>query len=202
VNAESGRRAAAEAEPARVRLFVALELPRRVRTALASWRLDALRGVSRLRSLADEQLHVTLCFLGWQDAGEVEGIAAACGLLSDCDPPALVLGQPLWLPARRPRALAVRLDDSLARLGAIQATLSAQLRDGGWYEPEARAFLPHVTVARAGRQGRVSARPLASPPPLSFTGSWVTLFRSRLSPQGARYEPLTRVRLGAPVSRA
>lgn len=182
----------------RARLFVALELPPRVRSALASWRLDALQGIRGLRPLAENHLHVTLCFLGWTATDEIDDLAAACARASGCAPPPLVLGHPLWLPHRRPRLLAVALDDPQARLSVVQSALSAQLQAGGWYEPEARAHLPHVTVARAGRQARVSAKPVSSPPPLKFTGSWVTLFRSRLSPQGASYEPLARVRLGDP----
>jgi 2'-5' RNA ligase len=180
----------------RVRLFVALELPPRVRDALARWGAQALRVTGGLRPLAEDHLHVTLCFLGWQAASEVGPLAAACAQVAACAPPPLRLGQPLWLPPRRPRVLAVRLEDSQGGLQAVQAVLSEHLQAGGWYQPEARAYLPHVTVARTGRHGRVSATPLPNPPALSFTGSQVTLFRSVLRPQGVRYEALAGVRLG------
>jgi 2'-5' RNA ligase len=101
----------------------------------------------------------------------------------------------VWLPARRPRVLAVRLEDAGGRLTALQGALSERLHAGGWYEPEQRPYLPHVTVARVGGRARVKPAPLPGPPPLSFTPEWVTLFRSHLSPKGARYEALSRAAL-------
>ena len=69
------------------------------------------------------------------------------------------------------------------------------LERGGWYQPEARPFLAHVTVARVAKGGRVSREPLAAPGQLRFSASTVTLFRSRLSAAGARYEALARFEL-------
>jgi RNA 2',3'-cyclic 3'-phosphodiesterase len=123
-------------------------------------------------------------------------VGRVCSQLSPGDPAPLSLGQGLWLPPRRPRVLAVRLNEGtghgggVRRLSAIQAELSELLADGGWYEPERRTYLPHVTVARAGRRDRVAASPLPDPPTLSFTAPRLTLFRSRLSRGGASYEAL------------
>jgi 2'-5' RNA ligase len=96
--------------------------------------------------------------------------------------------------------LAVRLDDASGALAQAQAALSEALAAGGWYAPEKRPFLAHVTVAR-GAGARVSevarrgGRGLRPPPSLAFEGSRITLFRSRLSAAGARYEPLGEVLL-------
>jgi len=178
----------------RVRLFVALDLPPAARTALDRWRSHALRDVDGLRLVAPEALHATLCFLGWRSAGEAEPIGAACAeALGDRAPPALAFTEPLWLPRRRPWVVAVGLTDRSAALEGIQAAVSAAMSDGGWYEPEARPFLPHITVARvAGRArlGRVELPPLRSE---VFDGAAVTLYRSRLERTGARYEPLRTV---------
>src|SRR5581483_12164038 len=65
------------ATPERVRLFVALELPSRVRSALAEWRSTAVRSRDDLRLVAPASLHVTLAFLGSRPAGELDAIAAA-----------------------------------------------------------------------------------------------------------------------------
>src|SRR5947209_8563612 len=61
----------------RIRLFVALELPELVRDALVGWRDQALGRARDLRALDVGSLHVTLCFLGWQDSDEINAIAAA-----------------------------------------------------------------------------------------------------------------------------
>lgn len=179
----------------RARLFVALELPGNVREELGRWLLGAMSGVRGMRPIGPDHLHVTLCFLGWQPLDALEAVAQATGRLSPGDPPELSLGAVLWLPPRRPRVLAVGLDDAGGRLTEIQAELSALLEAGGWYEPERRPYLPHITVGRAGRRERVAVSELPAPRPLPFVGERVTLFRSRLARSGARYEPLSSVSL-------
>jgi 2'-5' RNA ligase len=182
----------------RARLFVALELPEDVRSVLADWRTRVLHGHSGLRPVATEALHVTLCFLGWRAVSEVEAIAAAvCGSVGPHPPVELMLGEPAWLPARRPRVLAVSLEDRDRALPTVQSELAGSLQRGGWYVPESRPFFAHVTVARVGKGGRVPREPLDPPAPLELEASKVTLFRSRLSAAGARYQPLASVELGS-----
>jgi 2'-5' RNA ligase len=179
----------------RARLFVALELPRGVRDRLALWRDGVVAEVPGLRAVAAESLHVTLCFLGSVELASVDAVAAACGVARGMPAASLSVRRGIWLPPRRPGVLAVELFDAGGRLGAVQAALSEALAGGGWYTPEKRAFLAHVTVARVGRGARVrrgSELPGLSGE-LSFSGSTVTLFRSRLSSAGARYEGLASV---------
>jgi len=142
-------------------------------------------------------------------------VFAACrGVAAEASAPAIVLGDAVWLPPRRPRVLAVALDDPASGLAGLQSALSASLQEGGWYVPERRPYMGHVTVARVrgGERAQVgegapAAAPTAlrappaptalrAPPALSFTASEVILFRSLLSPAGARYEALARVGLG------
>ena len=179
----------------RARLFVALELPGEVRDRLALWRDEVVAGVPGLRPVAVESLHVTLCFLGAVEVASVDAVAAACGVVREMPSASLRVGRGIWLPPRRPGVLAVELLDEGGQLGAVQAALSEALAEGGWYEPEKRPFLAHVTVARVGKGVRVR-RGLQLPSltgDLSFSGSTVTLFRSRLSRAGARYEGLASV---------
>jgi 2'-5' RNA ligase len=192
-----GSRAETSSSDERVRLFVALALPEPVRDELVRWRGEALRDVRGLRLLAPEALHVTLCFLGWRWEGEVSGIAEACESVANIPAMPLALGESLWLPARRPRVLAVEVGDPTGELGRVHAKLSAALSGGGWYRPEARPFLAHVTVARARGDARVKRTELVAPESPSFDGSLITLYRSRLGGGGARYEPLRRVELGS-----
>jgi 2'-5' RNA ligase len=183
--------------PERARLFVALDLPVMAREAIERWRPEATQEVRRLRVVGADALHATLCFLGWRSAGEIEQIGAACAAaLGDLPMPQLSLGSAVWLPPRRPRVLAVRLEDPSGGLARVQGSLSAALSAGGWYAPEARPFLAHVTVARVPRGARVRAVSLARLPPLEFEGAGVTLYRSRLGQAGARYEPLRTVEPG------
>ena len=139
----------------RARLFVALELPGEVRDRLALWRDEVVAGVPGLRPVAVESLHVTLCFLGSVDVASVDAVAAACGVVGGMPAASLSVRRGIWLPPRRPGVLAVELFDDGGRLGAVQAALSEALAAGGWYKPEKRPFLAHVTVARVGRGVRV-----------------------------------------------
>jgi len=174
----------------RLRLFVALELPDAAREELLRWRAGAS---DRLRLLAPDALHATLCFLGWQESDELDAIAAACEVVAGLPAVALSLGRGIWLPSRVPRVLAVELRGPLED---VQSALSDALTSGGWYRPEQRPYLAHITVARVPKGVRIRQPELPEPRPLRFTGSHITLFRSRLSPAGARYEPLHRVKLG------
>lgn len=180
------------------RLFVALDLPGPVVEALLAWRAPLLRERKELRAVAPEALHVTLCFLG---ARQEEAIAPLAALVEACATsvggvPGLAFGEPLWLPRRRPRVLAVALDDRHGQLGALQERLVERLAAGGWHDPELREYLPHVTVARVrGRAAPSRAGVMARPPELVFDGAALTLYRSHLHPDGARYEPLSVNRL-------
>ncbi len=173
----------------RLRLFLALELPADAREELLRWRAPLARD---LRPVTPDALHATLCFLGWRGADEVDAIAAACHRIAVHPAPHLTLGGGVWLPSHSPRVLAVELHGPLAD---VQASLSEALADGGWYRPEKRPYLAHVTVARVPKGARVRRSELPPPAPLRFTGSAITLFRSRLGPAGARYEPLHTVKL-------
>jgi 2'-5' RNA ligase len=178
---------------------VALELPEAVVCALDGWAQAAVASREELRRVPAASLHVTLCFLGHRPAAEVDAIGAA--VASVAAPVAdLRLAAPAWLPPRRPRVLAADLDDPGGASVALQAALSADLAALGVYTPERRPFRPHVTVARVRQGRRARAGPLGPLPGAGapFAAAALTLFRSRLSPRGASYEPLVRLALQRP----
>jgi RNA 2',3'-cyclic 3'-phosphodiesterase len=179
----------------RARLFVALELPAEVRRALAAWTRERTAGMERLRPVALESLHVTLCFLGSRPMAEIEQIATACRAVAALPAPELVLGDALWLPPRRPRVLTVELAEQEPRLAAVQSALARALADGGFYEPENRPFLAHATVARVAREARPRRGELPAPERAHFTADRVTLYQSRLGRGPAHYEALSTVEL-------
>ncbi len=180
----------------RVRLFVALELPDDVRQVLVEWRRRVVGNLRGLRLVAPESLHVTLCFLGWRLASETEPIVAACDGVASQPQARLLIADAIWLPPRRPGVLAVRLDDANGTLGDIQQAFAEALESAGFYTPENRPFLPHVTVGRVARGARVRAVALPAPQRIEFDGSTVALFRSRPMAGGSRYEALATVALG------
>lgn len=177
-----------------MRLFIALCPPGSVRDAL----FDLMDGVAEARWQDDEQLHLTLRFVGEVDGRAAEDLADAVGGLRASAPSVKLSGVgafggrgragALWagLAPREPLlALHRKVDQMCVRLG---------------FEPERRAFLPHLTLARLPRNGggREAERWLARHAGLTsepFTFDRAILYRSHLGRAGAAYEPLVETRL-------
>lgn len=176
-----------------MRLFVALDLPGHVRSALAEWAARA--APPEARRLPAEDLHVTLAFLGTRTSDEA---AAAGALLPALARPLeeLRTAGALWLPPRRPRVLSVALESGAA-LASLQAELVAALVSAIGFAPERRRFRPHVTVARVARVTRIDSRAELDPPApaFGFHAPALTLYRSRTSAERAHYERLSGVAL-------
>lgn len=173
----------------KLRLFTAVRVPR----AQLEW-LDAaasaLESVPGARWTPLENRHVTLNFLGWLPSERLPDVVAAADRVAARHAAAHVsLGHLGAFPnARRARVLWAGLVDPLGLLAALAGDLADELRSVG-YEPEERAYTPHLTLARLKAPRSVDGllMPLTDPPP-PFEIDRVTLYRSRLSPRGARYE--------------
>ena len=169
---------------ATARLFVALDLSAEVRAQLVGWGRRCAASVraaaspalgvheswapgarsagrGQLRLLEADTLHVTLCFLGSRPTGEIEALGEALAYACAESPPLgeLALGAPLWLPPRRPRALAVELHDARGSLGESHDDARGSLGEShddargslGELHDDARGSLEelHETVVRA-----------------------------------------------------
>ena len=185
----------------RARLFIALDLPEETRGGIAAWGRRELADPA-LRLVPRESLHITLAFLGYRpekEIGQLSGIVE--GL--DGAAPTIELRDPVAKPSRRrPRLFALPASSPAAV--ELQAELERRLVAKRLYEPEGRPFWPHVTVARVKSEGRRSRRPRrvekepgGLPRELLQSTSCVrvTLYRSEIQPQGARYAPLAQVEL-------
>jgi RNA 2',3'-cyclic 3'-phosphodiesterase len=193
----------------RARLFVALDLPDRVREGLVAWQRGALTDPA-LRPITAEALHVTLCFLAFHPERDIERIAEVVRSVEAQPVEARLKAGPVAVPPKRPRLFAVDAESEGAV--TIQAELSDALVAERFYKPEKRDFWPHVTVARvkpskrsaSDRRGRRRGRPVrveAPPRPLPaellepFGAVRITLYRSRLRPSGAEYVSLAELDL-------
>jgi 2'-5' RNA ligase len=185
----------------RARLFVALDLPDRIRAGIVAWGEEALSDPA-LRPVPIRSLHVTLAFLGHRPEKEIERIAEVVRESAGAAPWVELL-DPLPRPPRgRARLFALPALSPGAEM--LQAGLEQRLVEGGFYEPEKRPFWPHVTVARVRPEARGSRRPaVVSDPPAklpealseAFLGVRLALYRSELKPTGAQYVPLALVEL-------
>ena len=140
---------------------------------------------------------MTLVFLGYLPEKAIGRLATLIGdAAAELHRPVLTPLGVKSLPPRRPRLFALDLADEEGRAVALQARVSDAFEAERLYRPEKRPFWPHLTLARVKR-GEI-AGPLgdpAPPPGESFEAAEVVLYRSHLSPTGARYEPLARAPL-------
>lgn len=194
----------------RARLFVALDLPDRVREGLAQWQREAIPKIQALRPLAPSQLHVTLCFLAYHPERDIERIAALVTGVRQRPVEIRFDAEPVPVPRNRPRLFAVGGDSPTA--SELQQELSDLLEASGFYVPEKRPFWTHVTVARVrsergapggrgrrrrGAPMRITEPPRPLPAPLTepFGAVRVALYRSTLRPTGAEYSSLAELDL-------
>jgi 2'-5' RNA ligase len=170
-------RAATVGGDERLRLFLALELPADVTSALEAWRAQHLR---QLRPA--DTLHVTLAFLGNRPRFDLDGILDA--LRASVVETAPFVLEPVRYRETRSVGMLV-LDDPSGEAARLAGRLQSRLEELGVYRPEGRPWLPHVTVVRFRQRPRVS-------PPVPeidlFAPSGAAAFLSRLHPSGARYE--------------
>jgi len=185
----------------RARLFVALDLPEKLRAGIVAWGNNELRDPA-LRVVAPESLHVTLAFLGYLPEREIVRLGEIVRGLGT-KAPTLRLEDPVAKPSLR-RARLFALPAIAPDAAPLQRELEQKLVAERLYKPETRPFWPHVTVARVKSAGRGSRRPatVEGPPGGLSKGLLepalcvrVTLYRSVLQPQGSRYTPLAQVEL-------
>jgi 2'-5' RNA ligase len=184
-----------------VRMFVALDLPERVREDIATWG-EAELADPALRLVPAESLHITLAFLGDRPLDDVERIAEAMEEAAD-RPVLMELGGPVGRPRRgRPRLVALPVLHG--PVPGLQERLGEILSFERLYEPEKRPFWAHVTVARVRAEGRGSRQPMrVEIPPIPsptkrmgwFDGVRISLYRSELQPSGTHYVPLAQIQL-------
>jgi 2'-5' RNA ligase len=167
------------------RLFVAIRPPQDVRDLL----IDAMDDSPALRWVGEDNLHLTLRFIGEVERPVANDIAAALERLRS---PAFQMringvgkfeqrnGGALWAavePKEPAAALAGKVERALQQAGL---------------EPERRAYHPHITLARWNRRNAEAVEAflrrhanLASDP---FGVDRFILYESRLSRHGAHYD--------------
>jgi 2'-5' RNA ligase len=186
------------------RLFVALRPPLDVREAL----LPAMAGVEGARWQTDNQLHLTLAFLGEVDRHGLD--AATDALATIVAPPlGLQLGQFGTFDTSRPGRTAtlwIGVEDirrparDAGPLSALAQSIRTALRRAN-LPPDPRNFNPAITLARFGASGasRERLRPFLTHTPAPRAQWQATdfhLVESTLGREGAHYTPVASYVLG------
>ncbi len=165
------------------RLFVAVDLPHEVKEALR----PVCRGLPEAHWVAQEQLHLTLRFIGDADDGTFAAIRAALAKVKGTPFDLALEGVGHFPPGKRARVLWVGMEHNETLLKLTQDVALALVTAG--VPPEERPFSPHITLARfreppVGGIGPFEERhrDFALPP---FTVTAFYLYSSVLTPKGA-----------------
>lgn len=170
-----------------MRLFVALRPPETVREQL----LGAMDDDPGIRWQDDDQLHLTLAFLGEVDAGAEQDLVDSLASVSSPPFELQIRGVGHFERKGTPSALWAGLAPS-EPLARLQQRVVAACRRAG-LDPDRKAFRPHVTLARLNRSSPPAGHWLAAHGTLR-SDPWevreFALYESRLLPGGSIYEPL------------
>ena len=182
------------------RTFLALDLEAKTRRKLAASAADLSACGARIRTVAPDNLHVTLNFLGDVDDDQ---LAEICNVAADVAAGVkafdfAIHGISCIPPHGSVRMIWAGVDDPSGRLVELQQGLTAALEELG-FPPDRRGFNPHLTLARVkGSAGELRAAAEAQRD--EYFGSQhadeVVTYVSRLTPGGPIYTPAGRGPLG------
>lgn len=185
-----------------LRCFVAVNLPETIREEVGSFFSALDRKIRGVKWVRQDNLHVTLKFLGNVERPAVAEIASAMEkTLSGHRPFTVTLcGAGVFPPRGRPRIVWVDIAEGGEEMVCVQREVEDALGPLG-FPSEGRPFTPHLTVgrARALRDPGLLTRALASISDRKwgeFVADRVQLMRSELFPTGPRYSILHTVHLG------
>jgi len=172
-----------------MRLFYALSLPESLKADLAAFQLRARKAAASASWPDPRNLHLTLAFLGEQDASRLPALmrvaaSAAAGHARFVLRTSLLGGFPR---ERSARVLWLGLD-AQPSLMALAGDLRRELREAGVAFDE-KPFQAHLTLARF-RTPQEVGRFGEPPAPMAFMVQEVTLFQSVPSAGGVRHVPL------------
>jgi 2'-5' RNA ligase len=146
-------------------------------------------GLSGARWMDPENYHITLCFIGDVDNRTANDVTDELDRLSNSDGFRLRLSHLGCFGGDKPRALYAGVDASPA-LQRLQAAHERVLRRVG-IAPEARRFIPHVSLARLKGTSSVELAEFMHQAghfaPLEFTVGRFVLFSSKASVGGGPY---------------
>jgi RNA 2',3'-cyclic 3'-phosphodiesterase len=185
------------------RMFIAIELPAIIRENLIAHINHLRQAFPEVRASwsREENLHLTLKFLGDIPVKRVEGLSGATGRAARSFPPfELALNGCGAFPLKgQPRVLWIGIEDQSASLARLHRALEDECV-AARFERDTRPFHPHLTIARL--RERAGAHQLATLHKASptaaqlITVSDLSVVRSELRSEGSRHTIVERHRFG------
>lgn len=197
--------------------FVAIVLPDEIRNRCARLLTTLRGGAGHVSWVKPENLHLTMKFLGNTRPSQAERLLASLAHKAmKLSPFEIAFGGLGVFPTlRRPRIIWLGVSEGAGSLEGLAAKVEGAAAKAG-FSRESRRFSPHLTLGRVKITRRRSGKPsvqtvsekrvsedlqilLARSDPGAlgrFTVREMVLVESRLSPEGAVYTSLARVKLG------
>jgi 2'-5' RNA ligase len=186
-----------------VRTFLALDLDDGIRQRLTDAARELSDPAAKIRWVAEQNLHVTLKFLG--DIPD-ERVAEVCSLAAEAashvEPFDFDVKGIVCVPARKGqlRMLWVGVEEPTGRMADLHTELELAMSSVGVAQ-ENRAFKPHVTLARVKfipgvARFREAASAFARTPFGTQHARQLAVYSSELTPRGAIYTSLAKACLG------
>ncbi len=180
-----------------MRTFLALEIPEDVVTYLRTCVDRLAKRTTDVRWVRNEGIHITVKFLGEIEeslAKRMEGLLLPIGGLFG--PIRARLGALDAFPSlKSARVIVVRLKEGGEEMEAVFSEVEERLA-GIDIEREKRGLTPHITL---GRRRIPKPFPNGDPMPVEgreFVVENLVLFQSTLTPGGAIYAPIWKIKLG------
>lgn len=177
-----------------MRLFVAIELPSGIRTAIVEF-IEEFRPIApQVKWVHAENMHITLKFLGETDPAQLSAVQSALtAIRSDTAVTLDFRGLGFFPNERRPRVFWIGTESS-PNLKTLAAGIDQSLHKLG-FPLEDRPFTPHLTLARFNTPGlppklAAAARENTARSFGSLTCREFHLIESKLKSTGAEYTTL------------
>ena len=181
------------------RVFIAIELPPSVRKKLKEHSEHLRESVPDARASwsREENLHLTLKFLGETPVSQIETLSQAAKRAASKAIPfeLIVTGAGVFPPRGQPRVLWIGIEDTSGQLGKLQQALEDECDKEG-FAREPRPFHPHLTIARL-RRPQGSRQLAALHEEMGFEAETVrasalAVVRSELRSEGSRHTVISR----------
>jgi len=193
-----------------LRCFVAIKLPEEVKAGLSRLQAELKSGKqSPIKWVDPYNIHLTLKFLGNVNIDMTTQITGAIGEAARGVSPfhLEIKGLGVFPNPRRVQVIWVGMSGEVDKLLQLQKGIESALARLG-FAPEARAFTPHLTLARVRERASPDERQklgelIASTKfetEYTFPVEAVSLMRSQLTREGAIYSQISSVELGKPLS--
>lgn len=171
-------------------LFVSLNLPAEIKKKVKELVVRLVKLNLPVRWLAEENLHLTLFFLGYQDDPSVKKIEQSLKQTSGHHQPfQLEIKNLILIPAKNPKVVCLGFRDS-DELISLQQEIFKKLFSFEKLKRNSHSFKPHITIGRLKR-GIVDLSVLEK---IKFRDQFevkeIKLMESFLKPAGTTYQEL------------